>query len=77
MQRHNGDAAPKLSSGEITVGMANRLTIESRGKFQTHALRGRPDVAASRKCISRKRQKRCCSQPLKLPLHNLGKHGSG
>jgi hypothetical protein len=34
----------KLASGEITVGMADRLTIESRGKFQTEALRGHPDA---------------------------------
>jgi hypothetical protein len=34
----------KLSTGEITVGMANRLTIESRGKFQTEVLRERADA---------------------------------
>jgi hypothetical protein len=40
-----GDAIySKLSSGEITVGMANRLTIESRGRFQAEALRGHPDA---------------------------------
>jgi hypothetical protein len=33
----------KLSSGEITVGAANKLTIESRGRFQTEALREHPD----------------------------------
>ncbi len=40
-----GDAIySKLASGEITPGMANRLTIESRGKFQTEALRGNPEA---------------------------------
>jgi len=34
----------KLSSGEITVGMANRLAIESRGKFQAEVLKGRSDA---------------------------------
>lgn len=40
-----GDAIySKLSSGEITVGMGNRLTIESRGRFQAEALRAHPDA---------------------------------
>jgi len=40
-----GDAIySKLAGGEITAGMANRLTIESRGKFQTEALRGNPEA---------------------------------
>jgi hypothetical protein len=34
----------KLSSGDITVGMANRLAIESRGKFQTEVLKDRSDA---------------------------------
>ena len=34
----------KLSGGEITVGMANKLTIESRGRFQAEALREHPDA---------------------------------
>lgn len=34
----------KLSKGEITVGMANKLAIESRGKFQAEVLKERADA---------------------------------
>jgi hypothetical protein len=34
----------KLASGEIPVGIANKLTIESAGKFQSDVSRGRADA---------------------------------
>ena len=34
----------KLVSGELPVGLANKLTIESNGKFQADVLRGHPDA---------------------------------
>ncbi len=34
----------KLASGEIPVGVANKLTIESNGKFQADVLRRHPDA---------------------------------
>ena len=34
----------KLSNGEIPVGMANKLAIESRGKFQAEVLKERADA---------------------------------
>jgi hypothetical protein len=34
----------KLSKGEITVGLANKLAIESRGKFQAEGLKERADA---------------------------------
>jgi hypothetical protein len=34
----------KLSTGEIPVGMANKLAIESRGKFQAEVLKGGADA---------------------------------
>jgi hypothetical protein len=34
----------KLASGDIPVGLANKLTIESNGKFQADVLRRHPDA---------------------------------
>jgi hypothetical protein len=34
----------KLSNGELTVGLANKLAIESRGKFQAEVLKERADA---------------------------------
>jgi len=34
----------KLASGELPVGLANKLTIESNGKFQADVLRRHPDA---------------------------------
>jgi hypothetical protein len=34
----------KLASGEISVGLANKLSIESAGKFQTDASKGHADA---------------------------------
>jgi hypothetical protein len=34
----------KLASGEVPVGLANRLTIESNGKFQADVSRRHPDA---------------------------------
>jgi hypothetical protein len=34
----------KLASGEIPVGLANKLTIESNGKFQADVSRRHPDA---------------------------------
>jgi hypothetical protein len=40
-----GDAVyVKLASGELPVGMANRLSIENQGKFQTDVSRGHADA---------------------------------
>jgi hypothetical protein len=36
----------KLASGEISVGLANRLAIESQGKFQTDVSRGHAQAVA-------------------------------
>jgi hypothetical protein len=36
----------KLASGEIPVGLANRLSIESKGKFQTDVSRGHAQAVA-------------------------------
>jgi hypothetical protein len=34
----------KLASGEVSIGLANKLTIESDGKFQVDVLRNHPDA---------------------------------
>jgi hypothetical protein len=34
----------KLASGEVSVGLANKLTIESDGRFQADVLRSHPDA---------------------------------
>ena len=40
-----GDAIfNKLASGELPVGLANKLTIESNGKFQADVSRRQPDA---------------------------------
>jgi hypothetical protein len=36
----------KLASGEISVGLANKLAIESNGKFQTDVARGHANAVA-------------------------------
>jgi hypothetical protein len=36
----------KLASGEISAGLANKLTIESAGKFQTDVSRGHANAVA-------------------------------
>ena len=73
-----GDAIySKLAGGEITAGMANRLTIESRGKFKRKRCAGTRRPFAPRQFSSRKRQKQCCRQLLKSPPRNLGKRGNG
>jgi hypothetical protein len=44
----------KLASGEISVGVANRLAIESNGKFQTDVSRGHAQAVA----VDEERQQR-------------------
>jgi hypothetical protein len=44
----------KLASGEISVGLANRLSIESNGRFQTDVSRGHAQAVA----VDEERQQR-------------------
>ena len=44
--QRNDELFYKLASGEISVGLANKLAIESKGKFQTDVSRGHAQAVA-------------------------------